>query len=329
MAEDGIPGAAVAIVQGDDIILEKGFGLRDVENSLPVTSDTLFHIGSTNKSMTAMMIATLVDQGVFDWDTPVVEIYPDFELSSPEATEQVTIQHLLSMQSGIPDDAEDDFDIDYAVAEDVFDYVADVDLLGMPGDEFSYSNLSASLAGYLGVIATEEEPSNLYDGYASLLQTQILDPIGMETAVIRVTDAQKNPNYGKSYILDSAGNPRVAEREDYDEDALAPSGTLKASVADMALYISTQLNRGVAPNGTRVVSEENLTETWKPQLENYGMGWEVSKYEGVTLIAHEGSFDNYLSIIGFVILTNSEEASERLIEEGPRRLIDLLAEEGF
>ena len=100
----------------------------------------------------------------------------------------------------------------------------------------------------------------------------------------------------------------------------------------MARYISTQLNRGQAPNGTQVVSEANLTETWKPALENYGMGWEVSEYQDVALITHEGSFDNYLSVIGFmpdqdigfVILTNSEEAGGRLIDEGPYALIDLL-----
>lgn len=332
MAEDDIPGVAVAIVKGNEIILEAGFGFRDVENDLPVTPDTLFHIGSTHKSITSMLIAALIDEGMLAWDMPVVEIYPEFSLSSPQATEAVTMRHLLSMQSGIPDDAEDDFDSDYATAEDVFEVVADTPLLGMPGEAFSYSNLSASIAGYIGVLAAGEADNSLYDGYEQLLQTYVLDPIGMKTAVMRASAAQDNPNYGKSYILDVAGTAVVAESEDYDEDPLAPSGALKASVADMARYLSTQINRGQAPNGTQVVSEANLMETWKPVLEDYGMGWEVSQYEDVTLISHEGAFDNYLSIIGllpdqeigFVILTNSEEAGGRLIDEGPQALIELL-----
>ncbi len=331
MEDDNIPGVAVAIVEGSETVFMQGFGLQDVENDLPVTPETLFHIGSTNKSITAMMIATLVDDGLFDWDTPVVEIYPDFALSDLEATEMVTMRHFLSMQSGIPDDAEDDFDIDNAEAEDLFDFVADTPLFAMPGEEFSYSNISASVAGYLGVIANDGDYDDLYDGYARLLEKKVLDPIGMKNAVLRVSELENNSHYGKSYVLNRSGSPVEADPEDFDGDPLAPSGTLKVNAHEMALYLSTQLSYGLAPNGTRVVSEKNLTETWKANLENYGMGWEVKEYQGVELITHEGSFDNYLSIIGFmpelnlgfVILTNSEEASERLIEESPIFLIDL------
>lgn len=331
MAEDGLPGAAIAVVSKDAITFAEGFGFRDVKNKLPVTPETLFHIGSTRKSITALLIATLVDQGLFDWDTPVAEIYPDFELSSDEATATVTMHHLLSMQSGIPDDAEDDFDSAYASGEDVFAYVRNVHLLGLPGEEFNYSNISASLAGYLGVVATGNDYPNLYIGYEQLLEQQVLNPIGMETAVLRVSEAKNNPNYGKSYML-AGGKAVEAESEDFDGDPLAPSGALKANVLEMAAYIRTQLCYGQAPNGVRVVSEENLLATWQPGLEDYAMGWEISEYAGVEVISHEGAFDNYLSVIGFlpepnigvVILTNSEDAGEGLIEEGPIFLIDLM-----
>ena len=332
MEEENIPGVAVAIVEESETVFMQGFGWQDIENELSVTPETLFHIGSTNKSMTAMMIATLVDDGLFDWDTPVVEIYPNFALSNSEATEMVTMRHFLSMQSGIPDDAEYSFDVDNASAEDLFDFVADTPLFAMPGEEFSYSNISASLAGYLGVLANDGEYDDLYDGYARLLKKKVLDPIGMKNATIHVSELENNPNYGKSYVLDGSGSPVEADSEDYDGDPLAPSGILKVNVREMALYLSTQLNYGQAPNGTRVVSEKNLTETWKPDLEDYGMGWEAKEYQGVELIAHEGSYDNYLSVIGFipdlnigfVIFTNSDEAGEKLIEESPTFLIDLL-----
>ena len=112
--EDNIPGVAIALVssQGEEIVLTQGFGHRDLENQLPVTPETLFHIGSTHKSMTAFLIATLVDEGIVDWDTSAIEIYPKFELAEANATENVTLRHLLSMRSGIPDQAEDEFDID-------------------------------------------------------------------------------------------------------------------------------------------------------------------------------------------------------------------------
>ncbi|MEA5467875.1 serine hydrolase domain-containing protein [Spirulina sp. 06S082] len=328
--EDNIPGVAVALVQGNEIILQAGFGDRDIAKQRPVTPDTLFQIGSTHKSMTALLIATLVDDGILDWDTPAIAIDSDFELDDPDSTQTVTLQHLLSMRSGIPDDAEDEFDLDNSEAEDVFEYLAEVELLGEPGDVFGYSDLAVSLAGYLAVLAVDEDEEGLYEGYARLLQERVLDPIGMKDSTILTSEAIANPNYSRSYILED-GELLEAETEDFDGDPLAPSGSLKASITDMARYISTQVNRGIAPNGDRVVSEENLLKTWQPKWGSYAMGWEIDEYQGIEVIAHEGSYDNFVSIIGiipeynigFVVLTNCEDTASSLIEETPQKLIEL------
>ncbi len=254
-AVDNIPGTAVAVIAEGEIVLVQGFGYRDLANQLPVTPDTLFHIGSTQKSMTAMLVASLVDEGVVDWDTAVVDIYPDFPLD-----ETITLRHLLNMTSGLPDDAEEDFDLESSTAEDLLDFLEEIEPFADPGEEFSYSNISSSLAGYLAVMAAEADGSGLYEGYRTLLQERILTPIGMTTAVVRVSDARRNPNYGRSYEAGRNGQPVEAEAEDFDGDPLAPSGTLKASVADMALYMATYLKNGVAPNGTRLISTASLNE---------------------------------------------------------------------
>lgn len=327
-AVDNIPGTAVAVIAEGEIVLVQGFGYRDVANQLPVTPDTLFHIGSTNKSMTAMLIATLVDEGVVDWDTAVVDIYPDFPLD-----ETITLRHLLNMTSGLPDEAEYDFDVDNSTAEDLLSFLDEIEPFADPGEEFSYSNISSSVAGYLAVMAAEADGAGLYEGYRALLQERVLTPIGMTTAVVNVSDAQRNPNYGKSYWLEN-GQPVEADPEDYDGDPLAPSGVLKASVADMALYVATYVNNGVAPNGTRLISTASLDEMTTPALEDYALGWEVSNVDGYDVISHEGSYDNYLSLIGFVpelelgfvILTNSDEAAEALVADVPAVLLELYGE---
>mgnify|MGYP001059933908 CR=1 FL=1 len=331
--EDNIPGVAVTIVQGKDILLIKGFGDRDVENNLPVTTDTLFHIGSTHKSMTALLIATLVDDGTVDWDTPAIDIDPDFELENEYSTESVTLRHLLSMRSGISEEAEDDFDVDNASAEDLFDYIAEVELLGEPGEVFSYSNVASSITGYLAVLAVDPESKDLYKGYADLLQERVLDPVGMENSTIYTAEARQDPNYSRSYIINN-GDWIEAESYDLENDPLAPSGSLKASIIDMAKYIIMQVNRGVADDGTRVVSEENVLATWEPEWDDYAMGWQTDEYKGTELIYHEGAYDNFASIIGvipeynigFVVLTNCEEASVSLLEDTPSQIIDLLLE---
>jgi CubicO group peptidase (beta-lactamase class C family) len=334
MAEAGIPGLALALVSRDETLLVQGFGLRNVATGAPVTGDTLFHIGSTHKSMTALAVAVLVDEGKLGWDQPVADLSDGFELADPNATRAVTIRHLLNMTAGISEDAEDDLP-DEATPEDVFDAAAESELLGMPGALFEYSNVSASLAGYLAVLADGGRFDDLYDGYARLLQRTLLDPIGMTGATIYASEAQASPNHSLSYGINRNGQPVLTPTYDFDGDALAPSGSLKASAAQMALYVRTHLGRGVAPNGRRIVSASNLMETWQPYLENYGMGWERSRYAGIEVIAHEGAYDDFVSVIGFlpeqelgfVILINSEEAGSGLIEEAPRVLAEFLSRE--
>lgn len=331
MEEDLIPGMAVALVNSDEIIYAQGFGLRNVERNLPVTEDTLFHIGSTQKSMTSMLIATLIDDGYFDWDTPVIEILPEFELSDPEATQEVAFRHLLSMRAGISEEAEDEIDTDGSF-EDLLDAVAETEILDFPGEVFEYSNLSASLAGYIGALAVDEYTEDFHTAYAELLEERILTPIGMETATIYLSEAQSSENFSYSYALSNNGEPILTETYDVERDILAPSGSLKASVTEMGLYIQTQLNRGVTSTDTRIVSEENLSETWQPYLENYGMGWEVKTHQGIMIIFHEGAYDDFVSIIGFmpdenigfVVLVNSEETGA-IIEEVQLVLAELLA----
>ena len=330
---DNIPGVAVAIVEGNHVVYIKGFGYRDIEAKLPVNSETLFHIGSNTKSMTALMIAALVDEEKAEWDTPVIQYYSDFALEYPIATEQVTFRHLLSMRAGIPADAENDL-MEDDIAKAIFDIIEDAEILGYPGEVFDYSNLSSTAAGYIAAIIAGNSLNNVYEGYIQLLKEKLLYPIGMTNACVRVSEARKNDNYGKSYMIDN-GALEVAISEDFDGDPLAPSGSLKASVSEMALYLSTLLNRGVAPNGNRIISSENLNETWKTYLENYGMGFEKKTYKEIDIFGHEGSFDNYLSVfgisselnMGYIILTNCEDASEGFIADAPELLVDLYLSE--
>ena len=306
------------MIEGDDIVLAQGFGVRDIEGDEPVTVDTLFHIGSTHKSMTAMYIATLVDDGLLDWDTPVIEFVPDFELADSAALDAVTMRHLLSMSSGIADDLEEELDIEHDEAEDVLEIVAEADLLDEPGGTFSYSNIASSVSGYLGAMAEDHSATALYDRYTAGVQRRILDLIGMDSATMSVEAARATGLMSASHEFD--GDEVVtAESYDFTGDPLAPSGSLKANVVDMGRYLSTQLNRGVAPNGTRVVSEANLTETWRPVIDAgagtfYALGWEVDG----DVIAHEGSYDGFTSILvmiperqrALVVLTNLDDPDD-------------------
>lgn len=324
-----IPGMAIALVEGSNVILAKGYGLRDVEAGLPVNRDTLFHIGSTHKPMTSSLIASLVDDGILNWDTPVSEIWPDFALDGPSAT-GISIRHLLNMSSGIPDRAEDDLDPDLKDPRELFDFVSKIDPLAGPGQEFSYSNISVSIAGYLGAVASDGNKQALLKGYQALFQERILDPLGMRRATLSAQQFARDDNKSEAYALVD-GQAAMTESEDQEEDILAPSGGLKASVSEMASFVIMQIKRGIAPSGKRVLTEANTLECWRPFLVNYGMGWETAVLDDSRLLYHEGAFDNFVSVIafmpekkrGYVILINSEDAGSELIEESTARFLQV------
>src|SRR6187200_704524 len=97
-----VPGAALALIKHGDIVLEQGYGFRDLAAHAPVTTATLFNIGSISKSFTALSLAQLVDQHQVDLDAPVIRYIPDLRLSDPEATKAVTLRQLLAHTSGLP-----------------------------------------------------------------------------------------------------------------------------------------------------------------------------------------------------------------------------------
>ena len=103
------PGAAVALVQNDRIVFARGFGVRDVQSKAAVTPQTRFRIASNTKSMTALLAATFVDDGVLDWNAPIVDAWPGFVAPTPDLTRSLRLRDLLGMGSGLGESATVEF----------------------------------------------------------------------------------------------------------------------------------------------------------------------------------------------------------------------------
>ncbi len=97
-----IPGIAIGILDHDQIVFREGFGSTDAEDGKPVTAQTLFNLGHVSKAVSGYMMAGLVHDGVFGWDTPMTVLMPDFETASPELTQNLTIADALCDCAGIP-----------------------------------------------------------------------------------------------------------------------------------------------------------------------------------------------------------------------------------
>ena len=152
MEELGIPGAALVIVQGDQIVHLKGFGVAD-GSGRPVTPQTPFFTGSTGKSITALAIMQLVEAGKIELDAPVQTYLPWFRVADVKASEVITVRQLLNMTSGIPKSIGQEqlaiTDLSDSAIENNVRALVEVELIAPPGERFEYSNANY---GTLGMI---------------------------------------------------------------------------------------------------------------------------------------------------------------------------------
>jgi CubicO group peptidase (beta-lactamase class C family) len=295
----GIPGAQVAVLQNGQVIFASGYGLRDIASDAPVTPETLFMVGSVTKSMTTLMMATLVDEGVLDWDTPVIDILPDFALSDDSATPQIRVRDLVNHSSGVPR-----YDIplflESLTPEQLIASLATIPMVAQPGEQYNYSNQMFAAGGFVAAFVADQP-------YEQLIQERVFDPLGMSDSTLDFDAAIASDNHAVSYTASLEELELTPIPVDFERFVIpvAPAGAVWSNVNDMAQYMLMELAHGVAPDGTRIVSEENLLETWTPAVQlagdiSYAMGWVVDNYKGQPLIWHSGGTIGFSTDFAFL-----------------------------
>jgi CubicO group peptidase (beta-lactamase class C family) len=334
----GVPGAVVAVVQNGEVVYEGAFGVKEKGKDDPMTVDTSMMIGSTGKSLTTMMMGTLVDDGKMTWDTPAQDILPSFAVKDPELSKTITMRNLVCACTGVPRrDLELIFNASELTSEAFVASLSSFEFFTDFGEAFQYSNQMVSAGGYIAAVADGASPDDLLTGYENVLQARVLDPIGMKDTTLSFDKVVERGNYAipHGYKISGERVPLELEQETMLSVG-APAGAHWSTAPDMARYMMTELNKGVSPDGERVISEENLLETWTPQVPvsnttSYGLGWFVSEYKGVQLIEHGGNTLGFTSSFGFLpdknmgvlVLTNGQ-ASNTFNEAVRERLLELV-----
>ncbi len=331
LAELGIPGAAIAVVQNGEIVFAQGFGVREQGQPEPVTPDTLLRIGSVTKSFSSLLAATLVDAGKLDWQTPLVDLLPEFAVEDLALTPKLTIADAFSAATGLPRrDLEIIFNGDEHSAEQSVASIAQIPLTAPYGTTYQYNNQLVGAGGYAAAVADNGLGDDLLRSYEIALRTRVLDPIGMPSTTLSIDDAVASGHYATPHGAGLAGElqPLPLLDDTHWLESIAPSGALWSNAIEMARYLQTELGRGATPEGTRVVSAENLERTWEPGIElppatglpselaaalgHYGLGWVLGNYGGQRLVWHSGGTLGFTSLatflpdagLGVVTLTN-------------------------
>lgn len=301
MAATRVPGAAVAVVQGGEVVFLESIGVRRLGEPAPVTSDTLFMVGSTTKPVTAVMAATVVDDGLAAWETPALELLPGFRTADPALTERLTLADLLAMGSGIPRRDEIAlWNADGLTPEALVALPARVPPVARPGERFLYNSQVYSTGGYAAAAAGTDAP-DLATAYRRAVRERVLAPVGMPRSTFDVSAARATGDWAAPHVVDLDGTVRPVAPELGARllDPDAPAGALWSNGREMARLAQTLLAGGVAPDGTRVVSTANLERTWRPttpiegELDAaataYGLGWFVESLGGERAVGHSGA----------------------------------------
>ena len=320
-----VPGLAIGIVQGSSVVYLKGFGVRDIKTGEPVTSDTLFDIGSCTKAFTAASIGILVDRRKMHWDDPVNEYVPFFHLRDPMADENVTIRDLLTHRTGMGGTDLLWYGSPFSL-EQIIRHVRYIKPTAGFRALFQYQNVMYATAGY----AVGEATGGTWENF---VRQNIFEPLGMSGADFSAVDAQKTADHATPHLEQSNGTVNAIPWRNLDN--IAPAGSINAGVRDMTKWIAMQLNDGVA-NGKRLISDKSMTEMHTPQIVvpaggefqlffpepmqlSYGMGWFIEDYRGHQIILHPGDIDGFASVVvlipevhtGFVILANLDHTPVR------------------
>lgn len=300
LQENGFPSLAVGIVQGENLVYAKGFGVANRKNKKPSTADTLYRIGSITKVFTATLLVALRDAGLLELDDALSKYIPGNipVPSDPRGAPEITLRHLATHSSGLPrlpvtlnsqkEDPYDNFpkkELIASLKKTKLDYPT--------GAKYSYSNLGFALLGYVLEKASGKP-------YEMLLSSYLFEPLGMNNSTVTLSGKNRNL-LAKPYLKSDTQK----ETFDWKMGSIVPAGGIASSIRDMAKFISLQLkagtvNKHVIYGGSllELHTPQRLTNNWNGAV---GLGWQVqpsNRHENI--VWHNGGMDGFRSYLGFV-----------------------------
>jgi CubicO group peptidase (beta-lactamase class C family) len=316
MARQKVPGVAIAIVRGGEVVTTRGYGLANVEHQVPVKAETIFQSGSVGKQFTAAAVMLMVEEGRLSLSDPITRFFPD----APTAWAGITVRHLLTHTSGIPDYTTDTLDYRKDYTEDELARLAfGLALEFPPGSRWNYSNTGYVL---LGVIVGKV--SGRF--YGDVLQERVFTPLGMKTACV-ISEEDIVPNRAAGYrLVDGAlkNQEWVAPKLNTTAD-----GSLYLSALDMVAW-----DRGLRAGA--VLRPESWARVYEPvrltsgKTYPYGFGWGVEQAGGQAVRRHGGSWQGFKSEIArflgsdltIIVFANLAEADPERFTEGIAAVLD-------
>lgn len=317
-----IPGVSIAIVRGGQVVKARGYGQANVELDVPASAKTIYQSGSVGKQFAATAVMMLVEDGKLSLDDRISQFLAD----TPLAWRDITLRHLLSHTSGIPEYTDKvDLRKDYT-EDDLYRFATAPPLDFAPGEKWSYSNAGYALVGMIIRKVTGRF-------YGDVLRDRIFAPLGMDTARV-ISEADIVPNRAAGYRLVDG----VLKNQEWVAPMLntTADGALYLTVLDMAKW-------DAALYTDKLLQKASLETMWTPARLNdgqpaggydegmaYGFGWALGTQAGHRKVEHGGSWQGFKAhIVRYVddrltviVLANLAEAKPGAIAHGIAGLVE-------
>ena len=280
-AENAFMGA-VLVAAGDQILLDKGYGMANLEWNVPDAPDVRFRVCSITKQFTAALVLLLQQDGKLRIDDPVGKYLPN----APKSWAKITLADLLDHTSGIPDRVSDpQFESwsmsPHTVAEQMA-YFFDRPLDFEPGSKFAYSNSNYVV---LGVVIEHVSGKK----YEQLLHERILDPLGMKNTGMD-TDELVLPKRAYGYAATKTGLQAIRT---VSMSLPWASGSMYSTTGDLLRWERALF-------GGQVLNKESLKRMTTAGKGNYGLGVEVDRHDGVQVVQHGGAVQGFNAQLSYV-----------------------------
>jgi CubicO group peptidase (beta-lactamase class C family) len=319
-----VPGLGLAVVKDGKVLVARGYGVRKLGEPTPVDAQTLFGIASNTKAFTATALAILVAEGKLEWDAPVINYLPWFQLADPYVTRELTVRDLLVHRSGLGLGAGDLLWWPATTYErkEIVRRLRYIPLVKSFRSTYAYDNVLYSVAGE--VIEAVSGQS-----WEDFVAQRILAPVGMVNSKTRISSLKAATNVAIPHAeIMGTVQPVVP----FASDNVNPAGGILSNAEDMARWMIVQLDSGRLQSGERLFPAAIMRQLWgfvtpipiadppaelaplRANFNGYALGFSLRDYRGYKLVSHTGGLPGYVSRVamipelklGVAVLTNQE-----------------------
>lgn len=316
LKDQRVAGFSVAVVEGDQIIYNKGFGYRDVENKKPVTSNTLFAIGSSTKAFTAGLLGILQKEGKLSLDGNAVSYLPQLRFFNENMNNQITVRDLMTHRTGLSR-----YDLSWYIfntsnRDSIINRVRYMEPSAGLREKWQYNNFMYLAQGMIAEKLTGKT-------WEQNIKERFFVPLEMKRSNTSIIEFQNDADASLPYKQEREG---VKKMDYYNIDGMGPAGSINSNANDMANWLKLWISGGHY-KGKEVLSPDYIAEAASSQMvisgglpgieqdvymANYGLGWMTSSYRGHYKVEHGGNIDGFSAMVSFfptdrlgiVVLTN-------------------------